>query len=164
VKAMVIRAEAAQDADSVRHLLRAAFAGEAKATLVDELRADGDILLSLVALDQTARVVGYVAFPRLSVAGNPCAGLAPVAVAPEYQQRGIGRTLIEQGMSVLKQRGEKLVFVLGEPAYYARFGFDGKMAAAFTSDYSGPYFMACRAEGAPTSGAVRYPSAFARLG
>ena len=163
MRGTVIRPEAADDAGSVRDVLRAAFQGEAEATLADELRADGDIVLSLVAVDQNDGVVGYVAFPRLSVAGVPCAALAPVAVAPEYQRRGIGQALIEQGMSMLRQRGEKLVFVLGEPAYYARFGFDPTTAAAFTSDYSGPYFMASRADGAPASGAVRYPPAFARL-
>jgi putative acetyltransferase len=65
---------------------------------------------------------------------------------------------------MLKQRGEKLVFVLGDPNYYTRFGFDPQAATAFTSDYSGPYFMAYRLEGAPASGTVRYPPAFARLG
>ncbi len=160
-----IRPEVPGDAAGVRDVLRAAFQGEAEAKLVDELRADGDIVLSLVAVDQNGGVVGYVAFPRLSVEGVPSAGLAPVAIAPEYQRGGLGQALIEQGMSMLRQRGEKLVFVLGAPAYYARFGFDPQTAAAFTSDYSGRYFMAYRfTADAPTSGTVHYPPAFGRLG
>jgi putative acetyltransferase len=162
VSQTIIREETPDDAAGVRDVLRAAFQGDVEAKLVDELRANGDIVLSLVAADPKS-VVGYVAFPRLSVAETPCVGLAPVAVAPEYQRHGVGKALIEQGMATLKQRGEKLVFVLGEPDYYTRFGFDQQAATAFTSDYSGPYFMAYRLEGAPASGAVRYPPAFARL-
>jgi putative acetyltransferase len=163
VSQTIIREETPSDTAGVRDVLRAAFKGEVETNLVDDLRADGDIVLSLVAADPKDGVVGYVAFPRLWVAETPCIGLAPVAVAPEYQRRGIGKALIEQGMATLKQRGEKLVFVLGEPDYYTRFGFDPLAATAFTSDYSGPYFMAYRLEGAPAFGAVRYPPAFARL-
>ncbi len=161
----IIRDETPGDAGGVRDVLRAAFQGDVEAKLVDELRADGDIVLSLVAIDPKGGVIGYVAFPRLSVAEVPCIGLAPVAVAPEHQRRGIGKALIEQGMATLKQHGEKLVFVLGEPGYYTRFGFDPQAATPFASDYAGPYFMACRLAGdAPASGVVRYPPAFAKLG
>jgi putative acetyltransferase len=158
-----IRASEPGDAAGIRDVLRAAFQGDVEAKLVDELRADGDIVLSLVVSDPKDSIIGYIAFLRLSVAETPCIGLAPLAVAPQYQRCGIGKALIEQGMVTLKQRGEKLFFVLGQPDYYTRFGFDPQAAIAFTSDYSGPYFMAYRLEGAPASGAVRYPPAFARL-
>ncbi|HET7678903.1 MAG TPA: N-acetyltransferase [Xanthobacteraceae bacterium] len=160
-----IRPELPGDVASVRDVLRAAFQGEAEAKLVDGLRAGDDIALSLVATDAKERVVGYVAFPRLLVDEIPCIGLAPLAVALEYQRRGVGEALITRGMLALKQRGEKLAFVLGDPAYYRRFGFDPQAAAAFISDYAGPCFMAYRfTADAPASGTVHYPPAFARLG
>ena len=160
-----IRPEVPGDAGGVRDVLRAAFQGEAEAKLVDELRADQDIALALVAVDAKENVVGYVAFSRLLVGEMPCIGLAPLAVAPEYQRHGVGDALIAHGMLALKQRGEKLAFVLGDPAYYKRFGFDPQAAAAFTSEYAGRYFMACRfTADAPTSGTVHYPPAFERLG
>ena len=160
-----IRPDVPGDAAGVRDVLRAAFQGEAEAKLVDELRADQDIALALVAVDAKENVVGYVAFPRLLVGEMPCIGLAPLAVAPEYQRQGVGDALIARGMLALKQRGEKLAFVLGDPAYYKRFGFDPQAAAAFTSEYAGRYFMAYRLTAdAPRSGTVHYPPAFERLG
>jgi putative acetyltransferase len=163
----IIRLEALGDQAEVATILRAAFGGEAEAKLVEELRANNDIVLSLslVAIDENGAVIGYVAFSRLSVGGIACVGLAPVAVMPDRQGRGIGGALITRGMLALKQRGEKLAFVVGAPAYYKRFGFDPQLASAFTSEYSGPYFMAYRfAADAPSAGAVLYPPAFARLG
>jgi putative acetyltransferase len=165
VSEIAIRAETPGDRDGVREVLRAAFRGETEAKLVDELHAADDIVLSLAATTAEGRVIGYVAFTRLLVAQADCIGLAPVAVTPPYQKRGIGKALIEQGISMLRQRGEKLIFVLGDPAYYTRFGFDLTAAAAFTSSYAGPYFMARPLSAdAPTSGPVQYPPAFARLG
>lgn len=162
---ITIRPELPGDVAGVRDVLRAAFQGEAEAKLVDELRAGDDIALSLVAVDAKDKVVGYVAFPRLLVDEIPCIGLAPLAVALGYQRGGVGEALITRGMLALKQRGEKLAFVLGDPAYYRRFGFDPQTAAAFLSVYAGPYFMAYRLTAdAPTSGTVHYPPAFARLG
>jgi putative acetyltransferase len=165
VSETTIRPELPGDVAGVRNVLRTAFQGEAEAKLVDELRTGDDIALALVAIDPKASVIGYVAFPRLLVDEIPCIGLAPLGVAPEYQRRGVGEALITRGMLTLKQRGEKLAFVLGDPAYYQRFGFDPQAAAAFISDYAGPYFMAYRfTADAPTSGTVHYPPAFARLG
>ena len=160
-----IRVEAAGDAAALRDLLRAAFEGEAEAKLVDDLRVDNDIVLSLVAVDAEETVIGYVAFHRLWVEDVPCIGLAPVAVAPDHQGCGIGCALITRGMLALKQRGEKVVFVVGDPAYYIRFGFDPQAAAPFVSDYAGPHFMVYRfTADAPTLGTVRYPPPFVRLG
>jgi putative acetyltransferase len=165
VSGTTIRVEVAGDAAGLRDLLRAAFEGEAEAKLVDELRVDNDIVLSLVAVDAEQTVIGYVVFHRLWVEDVPCIGLAPLAVAPDHQGRGIGSALITRSMLALKQRGAKAVFVVGDPAYYIRFGFDPQAAAPFVSDYAGPHFMLYRfTADAPTLGTVRYPPPFARLG
>jgi putative acetyltransferase len=159
-----VRPERAEDASAVRALLEAAFAGPAEADLVDRLRADGDLVLALVA-GQTG-IVGHVAFSRLAVEGTgpsqPAIVLAPLAVAPMRQRRGIGAALVRAGLGLLTEAGEALVFVLGDPAYYRRFGFTP--ADRFASPYAGQHFMARRlAPHAPTAGTVRYPRAFADL-
>ena len=163
-----IRPERALDAAAIRAVLKAAFGGAAEAELVERLRADNDLVLALVAVDADGPV-GHLAFPRLTVATSDgevaAVGLAPLAVAPAHQRRGIGSALARTGLDMLAASRETLVFVLGEPDYYARFGFDAAAGADYSSTYAGPYFMALRlAAHAPRRGAVRYPQAFARLG
>jgi putative acetyltransferase len=159
-----IRPERADDAAAIRHILTAAFSGSAEADLVERLRRDGDLVLALAADDGEVR--GYVAFPRLRVedagGARDVVGLAPVAVAPGRQHSGIGSALIREGHRLLMARGESLIFVLGHPAYYPRFGYSVAAAVPFLSDYAGPQFMALRLnESAPLRGKVRYPAAFA---
>ena len=84
---------------------------------------------------------------------------------PHFAKRGIGRRLIEEGHRLLREKGEKLVFVVGDPAYYTRFGFSLAEAAKFRTPYDGPYLMSLKlAPGAPASGTVVYPATFAKLG
>jgi putative acetyltransferase len=166
--AILIRPEDAADRSQVRAVLEMAFAREAEAGLVDRLRAEGAFVLHLVA-EQTGVVVGAIGFPRLVIeragADAPAVGLAPLAVMPDWQRQGIGRALIEDGLVRLANRNETLIFVLGDPGYYRRFGFDPDAAAAFESPYSGAHFMLRRLSGeAPTAGRVRYPRAFKDLG
>jgi putative acetyltransferase len=163
-----IRAERADDAAAIRGVLISAFPGPAEADLVERLRADRELVLSLVA-ELEGMVCGYVAFPRLVVEsageGVDCAGLAPLAVSPRSHRRGIGSLLVREGLRLLDAQGLSLVFVLGDPAYYARFGFDLAAARAFDSPYAGTHFMVLRlSENAPRGGKVRYPAAFDQRG
>lgn len=164
---MNIRRARSGDAPAIRNILIAAFNGETEARLVERLRAESDLALALVADDGDVR--GYVGFPRLTVDDgqrvHDAVGLAPVAVAPTHRRLGVGGALIREGHSLLVARGESLIFVLGDPAYYVRFGYGAATAAPFASAYSGPHFMALRLnESAPRGGKVRYPAAFADLG
>ena len=164
-----IRPEAIGDAASVATLLAAAFGGDTEANLVDRLRQDGDIVLSLVAEDANGIIVGSVTFLRLVIQSGdrniPAIGLAPLAVAPNAQRRGIGAALVRHGLGKLGDRAEAIIFVLGDPAYYGRFGFDLAAARAFECIYAGPHFMAHRMRPiAPLDGKVHYPAAFAALG
>lgn len=164
---MNIRRARRGDAPAIRDILIAAFKGDAETRLVEKLCAESDLALALVADDGDIR--GYAAFPKLTVDDgqriHDAVGLAPVAVVPTHQRLGIGSALIREGHSLLVARGESLIFVLGDPAYYVRFGYDVATAAPFTSAYSGPHFMALRlAENAPRAGKVRYPAAFDQLG
>jgi putative acetyltransferase len=165
---MMIRPEAAADIAAVRRLLTVAFDGTAEATLVDSLRRDGDLTLALVA-DSAGAVIGHVGFPRLTLVTDgrniPVRGLAPLAVQADVRRQGIGAKLVKDGLARLRDAGEGLVFVLGDPQYYGRFGFDAPAASEFACAYQGPYFQVLRlTPSAPLSGRVRYPRAFAELG
>jgi putative acetyltransferase len=165
---VTIRPAFAHDIAAIRGILISAFAGQAEADLVDVLRVEGELVLALVA-EQDGGVCGYIAFPRLKILGSSgcvdAVGLAPLAVAPNAQRRGIGSALTREGLRLLAAYDEALVFVLGDPLYYARFGFDPEAAVPFVSIYTGPHFMALRlAANAPRGGMVRYPAAFDQLG
>jgi len=164
-----IRPETAADAAPVRALLIATFGGTLEAELTERLRRDGEIVTSFVALDPDGAIIGYAAFIRLVVAFDgrdvPVIGFVPLAVTPVLQRLGIGTALVLHGLAVLRDRAEALVFVLGDPAYYGRFGFEVAAARAFECPYAGPNFMALRLrEAAPLGGRLRYPSAFTALG
>jgi putative acetyltransferase len=165
---VIVRPAFAHDIAAVRGVLISAFAGQAEADLVDGLCVEDDLVLALVA-EQDGGVCGYVAFPRLEILNSTgsvdAVGLAPLAVTPNLQRRGIGSALTREGLRLLAAYDEALVFVLGDPVYYARFGFDPEAAVPFVSIYAGPHFMALRlAENAPRGGIVRYPAAFDQLG
>lgn len=161
---ITIRPERPEDAVAIRQVLDAAFAGPAEGELVDSLRASGDVVLALVAVADAA-IAGYIAWPRLWVETprdvRAAVGLAPLGIAPAHQRRGIGAALTRAGIAQLRDGGERLAFVLGDPGYYQRFGFSLERARAFDSRYAGEYFMALAlAADAPERGRVRYPAAF----
>jgi putative acetyltransferase len=166
VIAATVRTERPADAVAVRTVLQAAFAGSLEADMVERLRDGGDLVLALVA-DRPECLAGYVAFPRLVLRSDdravPAVGLAPLGVLPQWQRQGIGGALVREGLARLRAAGEALVCVLGDPAYYRRFGFAA--APDFVSRYAGPYFQVQRlARGAPSGGAVSYPKPFDDLG
>ena len=157
-----IRPERPEDAADIGALLDAAFGGETESQVVERLRADNDFVLSLVA-GGDAGIAGYVGFPRLTLQLDrrqvPAVGLAPAAVSPPLQRNGIGSAIVRDGLDRLKASGECLVFVLGDPAYYRRFGFT--VMDGFVSRYAGPYFQALMLmPDAPKAGRVSYPQAF----
>lgn len=121
-----IRPEQPQDIEAIREVNRQAFGRPDEAELVDALRVDHEVTLSLVAVGD-GRVVGHILFtPVELVEGEErsvAVALGPMAVLPAYQQQGIGSRLIETGLEALREQGESLVFVLGHSDYYPRFGF-----------------------------------------
>lgn len=121
-----VRREQAGDAAAIHEVLVAAFPTDVEARLVDSLRDNGRLVVSLVAVLGTA-VVGHVAFSPVHVFGAPRAtglGLAPIAVLPEFQRRGIGARLMDAGVDECARVDAGFVVVLGEPAYYQHFGFE----------------------------------------
>jgi putative acetyltransferase len=122
-----IRSETPEDVASVRTVIERAFGRTDEADLVDALRSNVPSSISIVAVEDD-RVVGHILFSPVRVAAEDSAfgatALAPLAVAPEYQNRGIGAALVRAGLDECRRRGERVVFVLGHPSYYPRFGFE----------------------------------------
>lgn len=161
---MDIRFETTADHAAIHALNCAAFGQPMEADLIDQLRADGDAVLSLVAVE-AGEIVGHVLFSQMEAPFRALA-LAPLAVLPDRQRHGIGAALIKDGLTRTEAAGWRGVFVLGEPNYYRRFGFSAEQAAGFTSPYAGPCFMALPfGDALPvSSGEVRHAPAFAALG
>jgi putative acetyltransferase len=164
---MIIRPEKPADTAAIGEVVTAAFGRRNEAELVERLRSEGELVLSLVAEDDGA-IIGHVAFSRVWIEHNgaraPGIGLAPVSVVPALQRKGTARALIGAGHLRLKTLGEKIVFVLGDPDYYKRFGFSHEVAQAFACIYQGDYLQALRlSPDAPTEGEVIYAAAFAGL-
>ena len=161
----MIRPERAGDQSAIHNLVATAFAGQphsdgSEPGIVDRLRADGDLAISLVAEDG-GETVGHVAFSPVTISDGSEGwfGLGPVAVAPERQREGIGAALIERGLTLLHERGAAGCVVLGDPAYYARFGFAHDPALA----YPGPpaeYFQRLVIGTSGARGEVTYAPAF----
>jgi putative acetyltransferase len=144
----------------------AAFERSDEADLVDRLREEGVVLLSLVA-ELDSQIVGHILFTRMTIETTqgalPAVSLAPMAVAPGWQGRGVGERLVRDGLEKLRGRGERIVLVLGHTHYYPRFGFSCALAESLVSPFPPDAFMALElSEGSLTGvqGTVRYAAAF----
>ncbi|GLZ11894.1 N-acetyltransferase [Actinomadura sp. NBRC 104425] len=127
MSAWTTRPETFRDVADVRRVLQAAFPTAQEAELVDALRRDAAWLpgLAWVAEEPGGRVVGYALLTRCHVGEPPAPALAlaPVAVLPAFQRRGVGEAVTAAALHAAEQAGERLVIVLGHPEYYPRFGF-----------------------------------------
>ena len=161
---VIIRAEKPADIAGIRNVVEEAFPKPLEARLVDQLRADGNSMISLVAVDD-GNIVSHVQFSNMS-APFRALGLGPVSVMPDRQRSGIGSQMIRAGLKNAAEAGWEGVFVLGNPKYYRRFGFSPDRARGFESPYSGAHFMLLTLIGdhAHTKGKVSYAPAFAVLG
>ena len=125
---ILIRPERPEDHDAVRRITAAAFGREIEARLVDLIRASENYVpeLSLVA-EEDGAVVGHTMLSYVGLEGEETfrvLALAPVSVAPERQNDGIGGALVRRAVELADARGEPLVQLLGHPDYYPRFGFE----------------------------------------
>jgi len=150
----------------IRSINEAAFGRPDEADLVDGLRSEGVVLVSLVA-EVDKRIAGHILFSRMWIetpgGSVPAAALAPMAVLPGDRRRGIGQRLILHGLELLRRRGERIVIVLGHPDYYPRFGFSSETARYLESPFPPEAFMAMELSPGALDGicgSVRYPAAF----
>ena len=163
---LTIRSETAADHDAIRQVNQVAFGQDAEANLIHTLRAGGFIRLSFVAeLDR--RVVGHILFSEIQIVSDndtvDALALAPMAVTPEYQRKGIGSQLVRSGLDRCREVAHQIVILVGHPTYYPRFGFSPELAAPLESKYAGEGFMALELtpgalEG--VSGEAKYPPPF----
>jgi len=158
-----VRDERPGDWEPVYRTVTSAFGRSEEAELVKELREAGDGVLSLVA-QEDGQIVGHILLSRMD-APFPALALAPVSVIPTRQRRGIGSALVTSAVSRARSEGWAAIFVLGDPNYYERFGFEREAAAGFTSPYAGPHFMVLRLSPPlpVTTGELRHAPAFAAL-
>jgi putative acetyltransferase len=161
-----IRDEQPEDRAEVWKVNEAAFERSDEADLVDRLRDEGVVLLSLVA-EIESQIVGHILFSRMSIEATqaklPAASLAPMAVHPSHQRRGIGGHLVRRGIRELRGGGERIVVVVGHKDYYPRFGFGFETSRYLSSPFPGDAVMALElSEGALAGvrGVLRYAAAF----
>ncbi|WP_258177482.1 GNAT family N-acetyltransferase [Streptomyces solincola] len=161
------RPETPADVPAVHRLNAAAFGQPDEAELVEALRADPDAWLpglSYVAEGPDGTVAAYALLTRCRVGDAPALALAPVAVAPGAQRRGAGRAVVRAVLDEARIRGERLVLVLGHPAYYPAFGFVPASRYGIRPGFEVPD-EAMRAldlagGGGLPSGVIHYPAAF----
>jgi len=168
---ITIRAETEADHAAVRRLNEAAFESAAEADLVEALRREASPYISLVAeLDK--EIVGHIFFSPVSIESAEesfnALGLAPMAVLPEYQNRGIGSQLVRQGLNECLRLGHDVVVVLGHAQYYPRFGFVPASRRKISSEYQVPeevFMVAELKTGAldGKQGLVKYHPAFGKV-
>lgn len=168
--AISVRSELPDDYDSIRSLNDLAFGGPNEGMLIDGLRRREDFIpdLSLVAVDD-GRIVGHILFSPISIrtasGAVPALGLAPMAVAPDVQRRGIGGMLVRHGLQECVRLGHRIVVVLGHKDYYPRFGFvpASPLGIHAPFDVADPYFMVRELQPgaiAVSGGTVEYPPEF----
>jgi putative acetyltransferase len=165
---MILRGETPGDEAGIRAVHLASFSTPAEADLVDALRAAGRLTVSRLAADR-GEIVGHVALSPVRLAGSDAGvGLAPVAVLPAFRRRGIGDRLIREGLARCAAAGWAFAVVLGEPAYYGRFGFRPASRLGLRDEYGGgDAFQALelRPGSIPAAGGlVRYAPEFAGVG
>jgi putative acetyltransferase len=171
---MLIRRESPQDVDAISAVTTAAFRRRPEApeppetALVSRLRADVGWLpaLSLVAVTDDA-VIGHVVCTRGFVDDTPALGLGPISVLPDRQGGGVGHALMHSVLGAADASGEPLVALLGDPAFYRRFGFvaASKLGIAAPDPAWGSHFQARVLSSVPRSltGTFRYASPLAEL-
>ncbi len=160
---MIVRAEREGEEAAIAAIHRAAFGGEYEAEVVAGLRAGGHAFASLVA-ERDGAVAGHVMMSAMEaeIDGRtvPIALLAPLAVTPEAHGRGLGSALVRAGIAAARDAGRETIVLMGNPAYYRRFGFTPAASGALGAPYVA---LDPAAALAGQAGHIRYPGFFRRI-
>ena len=162
---MVIREETVSDIEAITQVTIEAFktlqvSNQTEQFIIKALRAAGALTLSLVAeIDE--RVVGHIAFSPVMISDgtNDWYGLGPISVLPKYQRQGIGKTLIQEGLSRLKNLGGRGCCLVGHPEYYRKFGFEN-VAGLIVEGVPEEAFFAFSFDGHTPQGTVTFHDGF----
>jgi putative acetyltransferase len=168
---ITIRPEHKADFSAIRQIHLAAFETDAEANLVEALRESNVEIISLVA-EHNESLIAHILFSRVELANNnpsvSIAGLAPMAVIPQYQRKGIGSQLVAAGIEACRAAGYSAIVVLGHPDFYPRFGFVPTVNYRIKSEYDVPenvFMIKELQEGALANchGIIKYHKAFAQF-
>ena len=164
-----IRPEKKGDYEAIYELNKTAFGGVVEAKLVDAIRSSEYYIpdLSIVA-EESGSILGHILFSKISIEAEnmeiPAIALAPMAVLPAYQGKGIGSTLVREGMRECMRLGHRVVVVIGHAGYYPRFGFVSASSKGLKSPFPVPdeSFMVYEVDGGlrGVGGTVRYSEMF----
>lgn len=166
-----IRLESSEDHSAIRRVVELAFGRASEADLVDALRAQAHPHISLVA-ETEGEIVGHIFFSPVSIESPEgsfqAMGLAPLAVLPDYQNKGIGGELVRAGLNECRRIGHEVIVVLGHAHYYPRFGFVPASKRGIRSEYDVPDDVFMVAELTPgalngRAGLVKYHPAFSAV-
>lgn len=162
---MKVRQERPEDAAALRALHEGAFPTDAEARLVEWLRADGDAEISMVVEDENedgGEVISHALLSRMAAPMRALA-LAPVATAEAHRRKGAAAMAIRAGIEAARGTWDA-IFVLGDPAYYSRFGFVTADAVGYETPYACEAFAALiLTPGTARAGRLTHAAAFARL-
>lgn len=167
---MHIRAEEPTDFIGVHEVNASAFETEAEANLVEVLRRESQSMVSLVAEDK-GEIVGHILFSPVTLTDHlelNIMGLAPMAVKPNHQRKGIGSALVRAGLEICKEMGAGAVIVLGHSTYYPRFGFLPAVRFGIYCEYNVPEDVFMLIELQPgylqgSGGTIKYHPAFSQV-
>lgn len=162
---MIIRNETVSDVRAISEVTIAAFenhphTNHTEQFIIDALRTANVLTLSLVA-EVDGKVVGHIAFSPVSISDGSLNwyGVGPVSVLPGFQKQGIGKSLIREGLSLMKALGAKGCVLVGEPGYYERFGFKNS-PDLILDGVPQEVFLALAFDNNKTKGAVVFHKAF----
>ena len=162
---MTISKERPQDIEAISRLTEAAFRNEEYSShtehfIVNALRRTGQLSISLVAAEHD-EILGHVAISPVNISSGVTGwyGLGPISVRPDRQGKGIGSALMWAALQQLRQQGAAGCVVLGDPAYYGRFGFKAHPGLELP-DVPPEYFQALSFTGELPVGVVKYAAAF----
>jgi putative acetyltransferase len=169
-----IRPERTEERGVVYRVVKEAFGRDDEAGLIDRLRDTCEFVpeLSLVAVS-LGRIIGHIFFTRLIIDGRESAvrslALAPIAVLPLWQRRGTGSALVKAGLAECRRLGYECVVVVGDPAFYSRFGFSTARGYGLECPFPVPDEVFMVIELIPgvlagKSGTVKYADPFSDLG
>lgn len=161
MNSITIRDETAADYAAIDRVNNLAFKETAQSQIIRDLRETGEALWSQVLL-KGDQIIGNLMFYKVWLEGNLItAGLGPLSILPEHQRQGYGGQLIRSGLEKCDPALHQIIFLLGHPDYYPRFGFSSKLGAQYKSPWPRPAFMGLKLNpNAPTSGTLTFPQAY----